>query len=619
MSVLDRFGRTLRRAATAVALALVVLPIASALPLTASHALAQQTQAPDPSQGQAPQAQPASPISDQVRATLSQYGQFTQTQNYGEVWVPGQQTVPQGWHPYMACNWVNSGQYGWYYNDQTPWGQIVHHYGRWTHDASLGWIWIPGQDFSPGWVVWRTSPQWVGWAPMPPDQDLQTMSAAAFNNGGFWTFIETAKFNAGCSGTEAPAGQIATLLGQTQFVTDFDYVGGIGIIVLPSYIQGPVINVNIVFQPWPIYVYEQIVIDWTLIWNTYDVVNIINWVNCPKPPPPPPPPIPWPSPPPPPPSIAPIQCPAGSYPNADGDCIMPPPPGGMCPEGGLLRDGYCITGHLCWNGAFLPFGVACLLPPLPPPSGICLPGYRLRDGRCFPNGHICPNGQVLPFGVACPLPPRFCPGGARPVNGVCPGLPSRCPNGQIVPLGTKCPVGPTHVCPDGSVLPDGLPCRVGRPPRFCPGGLHPVNGVCPPLPHPGNGGLTKRCPNGAIVPVNATCISKLTGGGHNPPVNLRTKRCPNGATVPVTAMCAPVRPIIQPHPSVYHPRAVYHPSVGGYRPITPPVVYKPLHFDAHRPVILRPGGRPTPFRPTQIRKIPPQHGQPCLDPKKCAH
>ena len=118
------------------------------------------------------QAQPAASQADPVRALLSQYGSFVQHPRYGEAWVPT--AVPQGWHPYPPCHWVDTKQYGWYYNDETPWGRIVHHYGRWAHDPQLGWIWISGSEFSPAWVIWRTSPQWIGWAPLVPQTDLQT-------------------------------------------------------------------------------------------------------------------------------------------------------------------------------------------------------------------------------------------------------------------------------------------------------------------------------------------------------------------------------------------------------------------------------------------------------------
>ncbi len=68
--------------------------------------------------------------SDQMHAVLSDYGTFVQHPRYGEVWSPS--VTPKGWHPYEPCHWVNSRRLGWYYFDQTPWGAIVHHYGRWT-------------------------------------------------------------------------------------------------------------------------------------------------------------------------------------------------------------------------------------------------------------------------------------------------------------------------------------------------------------------------------------------------------------------------------------------------------------------------------------------------------
>jgi hypothetical protein len=74
---------------------------------------------------------------------LAQYGTFTVHQKYGEVWVPT--VTPQGWHPYPACQWVYTKDVGWYFNDDTAWGSIVHHYGRWSHDEQIGWIPLPGR------------------------------------------------------------------------------------------------------------------------------------------------------------------------------------------------------------------------------------------------------------------------------------------------------------------------------------------------------------------------------------------------------------------------------------------------------------------------------------------
>ena len=138
------------------------------------------------------------------KAVLAQYGTFEQHAKYGEVWVPS--VTPQGWHPYQPCHWIYT-KYGWYFDDKTEWGKIVHHFGRWTNEPGRGWFWVPGEEFSPGWVVWKANEQWVGWAPMPPDQDMKTLDAQAFNSDKMWIFMETEKFGKSCDGGVAPVAQ----------------------------------------------------------------------------------------------------------------------------------------------------------------------------------------------------------------------------------------------------------------------------------------------------------------------------------------------------------------------------------------------------------------------------
>src|SRR2546426_4578479 len=44
------------------------------------------------------------------------------------------------------------------------------------HDAlpicEIGWAWIPGEEWGPAFVQWRHGGDYVGWAPMPPDEIL---------------------------------------------------------------------------------------------------------------------------------------------------------------------------------------------------------------------------------------------------------------------------------------------------------------------------------------------------------------------------------------------------------------------------------------------------------------
>jgi len=203
--------------------------------------------------------------------TLASYGTFFEHPKYGKVWMPSANVAPQGWHPYQPCHWVNT-KYGWYFQDNTAWGAIVHHYGRWTHEAKLGWMWVPGEEFSPGWVVWRTSEQWVGWAPTPPDQDMKTLDADEFNTDKMWIFMETQKFGKTCGGdVVVAASQVPYILTQTRYVTDYIFVDGILVFVFPPWIVGPIVVIDIDFGVWaPVFIVN-VINNWINIWN---VVNI---------------------------------------------------------------------------------------------------------------------------------------------------------------------------------------------------------------------------------------------------------------------------------------------------------------------------------------------------------
>jgi len=204
------------------------------------------------------------------KGVLVNYGSFVNHAKYGEVWVPS--VTPQGWHPYPPCHWVNTKKYGWYFQDNTPWGAIVHHYGRWAHDAQMGWIWVPGEQWSPGWVVWRTSDQWVGWVPMLPDQDVKTISADEFNNDKMWIFMEVEKFGKSCAGdTVVAAAQYPTIFAATRYVTEIAFIDGIVIFVLPPYLYGPIVDIVIDIDVWsPTYIFI-VVNNWNWIWNNINI------------------------------------------------------------------------------------------------------------------------------------------------------------------------------------------------------------------------------------------------------------------------------------------------------------------------------------------------------------
>lgn len=226
---------------------------------------------------QLPQAR-SEQVRPQFRETLLQFGAFSQHPIYGEIWTPGPQTAPQGWHPYSPCHWVNTKKFGWYYDDKTPWGQIVHHYGRWKNDPSTGWFWVPGEEFSPGWVLWRANPQYVGWAPMPPDQDLQNAQAASIENTDSWLFMDVSKFGNSCDGATLPPNMYPVILRDTQFITKVKFVDGIIVYEFPVYIVGPFIDIVVSFAPWPLWFFTQIFVYWNWIW-TYALIFNVK-VNC---------------------------------------------------------------------------------------------------------------------------------------------------------------------------------------------------------------------------------------------------------------------------------------------------------------------------------------------------
>src|SRR5260370_10123267 len=197
-----------KRLARAVLIAGLALPMTSLLPANAPFAISK--------------AHAAGPTTvAEFKSILASYGKWGTHDKYGDIWVPT--VTPPGWHPYPACQWVFTKE-GWYFNDDPPWGSIVHHYGRWSHDESIGWFWVPDQNWSPGWVVWRKSDQWIGWAPMPPEQDVKLVSSDAFNNDKLWIFMAAQKFlNGGCGDTV----QASQAFYQTQYTNWFGLPSGL--------------------------------------------------------------------------------------------------------------------------------------------------------------------------------------------------------------------------------------------------------------------------------------------------------------------------------------------------------------------------------------------------------
>lgn len=96
---------------------------------------------------------------------LSPHGSWLVSAQYGRVWQPA--VYRSGWNPYYDGHW-ECADLGWVWVSDYSWGDVPYHYGTWVLDPRWGWVWVPGYTWAPSWVVFRTGPDYIGWAPVPP-------------------------------------------------------------------------------------------------------------------------------------------------------------------------------------------------------------------------------------------------------------------------------------------------------------------------------------------------------------------------------------------------------------------------------------------------------------------
>jgi hypothetical protein len=101
---------------------------------------------------------------DPAFAMLDEYGSWTDLAPYGQVWSPW---VSYDWRPYAYGEWAWS-RGGWVWVGYEPFAWVVYHYGFWDFDRQVGWVWIPGYEWSPANVAWRSTDEYMCWAPLPP-------------------------------------------------------------------------------------------------------------------------------------------------------------------------------------------------------------------------------------------------------------------------------------------------------------------------------------------------------------------------------------------------------------------------------------------------------------------
>jgi hypothetical protein len=98
-------------------------------------------------------------------SNLSPHGTWMVSAEFGRVWQP--RVYRPDWNPYYDGHWEYA-DVGWTWVSDYSWGAIPYHYGTWTLDPVLGWVWVPGYTWAPAWVVFRTGPGYIGWAPVAP-------------------------------------------------------------------------------------------------------------------------------------------------------------------------------------------------------------------------------------------------------------------------------------------------------------------------------------------------------------------------------------------------------------------------------------------------------------------
>lgn len=100
---------------------------------------------------------------------LRPYGAWMSYGNYGNVWMPN---AGREFRPYATNGYWAVTDYGNTWVSDYAWGWAPFHYGRWLFDDFYGWLWVPGSEWAPAWVAWRSGNGYYGWAPLGPRADI---------------------------------------------------------------------------------------------------------------------------------------------------------------------------------------------------------------------------------------------------------------------------------------------------------------------------------------------------------------------------------------------------------------------------------------------------------------
>jgi hypothetical protein len=161
---------------------------------------------------------------------LAPYGSWVDYGKYGPVWYPTK--VASSWRPYLDGRWT-PGRSGWVFETSEPWGWATYHYGNWMPTTAYGWVWSPGSTWYPATTAWRTSDDYVGWAPIPPPNYVP--EPAFYPAGGYtpgaplldllaaplWIFARSSRFLLGFGQPYAP---VYSYYNSANCLAPFSYV-----------------------------------------------------------------------------------------------------------------------------------------------------------------------------------------------------------------------------------------------------------------------------------------------------------------------------------------------------------------------------------------------------------
>jgi hypothetical protein len=195
---------------------------------------------------------------------LDPYGDWIETGDYGYVFRPQVAGTSTNWRPYTDGRWVHS-DYGWTWESNEDFGWATYHYGRWARVSRVGWVWVPGREWGPGWVSWRRGSDYCGWAPLPPESRTRFSFTATVDRDydlgpAAYIFISLSNFGArSYAPICAPPERNVTIIQNTVNITNINYNtannqtvvynGGPSYNLVRTRSKDPVEQVNVNFAP----------------------------------------------------------------------------------------------------------------------------------------------------------------------------------------------------------------------------------------------------------------------------------------------------------------------------------------------------------------------------------